>query len=52
MAPLARRVGTLKEYAVDGPMCGLARRLKSTRSMAFASVAVPTVERALAPIRS
>ena len=33
-------------------MCGLPRRLKSTRSMALTSVAVPTVERELAPIRS
>ncbi len=33
-------------------MCGLPRRLNNTRSIAFASVAVPTVERALAPIRS
>ena len=33
-------------------MCGLPRRLNNTRSIALASVAVPTVERALAPIRS
>ena len=33
-------------------MCGLPRRLNSTRSIALASVAVPTVERAFAPIRS
>ena len=33
-------------------MCGLPRRLNSTRSIALASVTVPTVERALAPIRS
>jgi hypothetical protein len=31
---------------------GLPERLNSTRSIALASVAVPTVERALAPIRS
>ena len=33
-------------------MCGLPSRLNSTRSIALASVTVPTVERALAPIRS
>ena len=33
-------------------MWGFPRRLKSRRSSAFASVAVPTVERTLAPIRS
>ena len=33
-------------------MCGCPSRLKSMRSIAFASVAVPTVERGLAPIRS
>jgi hypothetical protein len=33
-------------------MCGLPRRLKSTRSIALASVAVPTVDREFAPIRS
>ena len=44
--------GTLKEKAFDEPMCGLPMRLKSTRSIALASVAVPTVERELAPIRS
>src|SRR3954470_19555730 len=32
-------------------MCGFPSRLNSTRSMALASVAVPTVERTLAPIR-
>ena len=42
----------LKEKALDEPMCGLPRRLNSTRSIALASVAVPTVERELAPIRS
>jgi len=35
----------LKEKALDEPMCGLPRRLNSTRSIALASVAVPTVER-------
>jgi hypothetical protein len=33
-------------------MCGLPRRLKRIRSSALASVAVPTVDRALLPIRS
>jgi hypothetical protein len=42
----------LNEKALGEPMCGLPRRLKSTRSIALASVAVPTVERALAPMRS
>ena len=46
------RVGTLKANAVGGPMWGEPTRLKRMRSMALASVAVPTVERGLAPIRS
>ena len=50
--PAARTDGTLKEKALDEPMCGLPRRLNSTRSIALASVTVPTVERELAPIRS
>ncbi len=50
--PTALIEGTLKEKAFDDPICGLPSRLHSTRSIAFASVAVPTVERALAPIRS
>ncbi len=33
-------------------MCGLPSRLNRIRSMALASVAVPTVERGLAAIRS
>ena len=33
-------------------MCGVPSLLNRMRSMALASVAVPTVERALAPIRS
>ena len=33
-------------------MCGLPIRLKRMRNIALASVTVPTVERALAPIRS
>ena len=52
MAPLARTVGMLKEYALGGPICGCASRENRIRSMALASVAVPTVERGLAPIRS
>ncbi len=34
-------MGTLNEYAVDGPMRGFAIRLNSTRSIACASVTVP-----------
>ncbi len=52
ITPLALRVGTLNEKAVGGPTCGFPSRLKRIRSIAFASVAVPTVERGLAPIRS
>ena len=52
IAPVARTDGTLNEKALDEPMCGLPRRLNSTRSIALASVTVPTVERELAPIRS
>ena len=52
IAPLARTEGTLKENALGEPMCGCPSRLKRMRSIALASVAVPTVERALAPIRS
>ena len=37
---------------MGGPTCGDPSRLKRIRSMALASVAVPTVERGLAPIRS
>src|SRR5437899_11541764 len=51
IAPLARTEGTLKENAVGEPMCGCPSRLKRMRSIALASVAVPTVERASAPIR-
>src|SRR3954468_1478842 len=52
IAPLAFTDGTLNEYALGGPMCGLPSRLNRIRSIALASVAVPTVERGLAPIRS
>ncbi len=50
--PLPCTVGMLNENAWDEPMCGRPSRLNRMRSSAFASVAVPTVERALAPIRS
>ena len=52
IAPLARTEGTLNENALGEPMCGCPSRLKRMRSIALASVAVPTVERGLAPIRS
>src|ERR1700722_3092082 len=52
IAPAPRTDGTLNENAFDEPICGCPSRLNRTRSIAFASVAVPTVERALAPIRS
>jgi hypothetical protein len=52
ITPLAVRVGTLKENAMGEPMCGSPSRLNRIRSMALASVAVPTVERGLDPIRS
>ena len=42
----------LKLNAPGAPKCGSPSRLKTIRSMAYASVAVPTVERELAPIRS
>jgi hypothetical protein len=52
IAPLARTVGTLNEYALGEPMCGLPSLLKRMRSIALTSVAVPTVERGFEPIRS
>ena len=52
ITPLAFRVGTLKENAVGGPTCGEPSLLKRIRSIALASVAVPTVERGFAPILS
>ncbi len=51
IAPLALTEGTLKAYALGGPMWGVPSRLKRMRSMALASVAVPTVERGSAPMR-
>jgi hypothetical protein len=50
--PLPCAEATLNEYAPGEPMCGLPSRLKRMRSIASASVAVPTVERGLDPIRS
>ena len=51
-APAAFTEGTLNENAFGEPMCGCPSRLKRIRSIALVSLAVPTVERALAPIRS
>lgn len=51
-SPLTLVVGTLNENALGGPMYGSPSRLNSTRSIALASVAVPTVEREFAPMRS
>ena len=42
---------TLKENALGEPMCGCPNRLNRMRSIALASVAVPTVERGSAPSR-
>ena len=50
--PLALTEATLKANALGEPMCGLPSRLKRMRSIALASVAVPTVERGSVPIRS
>src|SRR3954471_5029251 len=47
--PLAVRLGTLNEKAVGGPMLGCPSLLNRIRNNALASVAVPTVERGLAP---
>ncbi|MEZ5263798.1 MAG: hypothetical protein R2755_18955 [Acidimicrobiales bacterium] len=52
IAPEALTEATLNEKALGGPMWGWPRRLNTMRNMALASVAVPTVERTLAPIRS
>ncbi len=52
IAPVALTEGTLKANALGEPMCGCPSRLKRMRSIALASVAVPTVERGSAPIRS
>ena len=42
----------LKLNADGGPTCGVPIRLNRIRNMVWASVAVPTVDRALAPMRS
>ena len=52
IAPDAVADATLNENACDEPMCGWPSRLNRIRSIALASVAVPTVERTFAPIRS
>src|SRR3954447_26230035 len=51
-APAPLTEGTLNEYAWGEPMCGSPSRLKRMRSIALASVAVPTVGRTSPPIRS
>ncbi len=51
-APAPLIDATLNENACGEPMCGCPSRLNRMRSMALASVAVPTVDRMLAPIRS
>lgn len=50
-APAPLIEATLNENACDEPMCGTASLLNRIRSIALASVAVPTVERGSAPIR-
>jgi len=52
MAPLPVSDGMLNENACGEPMCGCPSLLNRMRSMAFASVTVPTVERTFAPMRS
>src|SRR3954447_19717254 len=51
-APAPLIVAVLKENALGEPMQGLPSRLNRIRNIALASVAVPTVERGLAPMRS
>ncbi len=51
-APAPLIEATLNENAWGDPMWGLPSRLKRMRSIALASVAVPTVERGSPPIRS
>ena len=48
-APLSEAM--LNEYALGQPMCGVASLLNRMRSIALASVAVPTVDRGSAPSR-
>jgi len=50
-APAPEMEATLNENACGEPKCGLPSRLNRMRSMALASVAVPTVDRGSAPIR-
>ena len=50
--PLVWLVGMLNENAFGEPICGCPSRLNRMRSIAFASVAVPTVDREFAPMRS
>src|SRR5580704_17322541 len=50
-APAPLIEATLKENALGEPMCGCPSRLKRMRSIALASVAVPTVERTSPPSR-
>ena len=52
IAPAPFAEATLNENACGEPRCGRPSRLNRMRSMALASVTVPTVERGLAPIRS
>ena len=52
IAPAPDTEATLNENAWGGPRCGWPTRLNRMRSSALASVAVPTVDRTLAPIRS
>ena len=51
-APPPRTVGMLNANACDEPMYGCPRRENRMRSFALTSVAVPTVEREFAPMRS
>src|SRR3954451_10204503 len=51
-APAPLIDATLKKNAWGDPMYGLPSRLKRMRSIALASVAVPTVERGSVPMRS
>src|SRR4051794_804518 len=52
IAPAPETDATLNENAWGEPRCGCPTRLNRMRRSAFASVAVPTVERTFAPIRS
>ena len=50
--PLPEAVATLNENALGEPIWGSPDREKRMRSIALASVTVPTVERMFAPSRS